>query len=125
MRNIIYFILLFTLAGCESREKKFSLIGKWELIETHEFSYIAKRTIQIKPKEEKFFIFKNNNVVVDENGNIGIYKLNGNRLFISSFNQHYLLKYRKEDTDRMELDFTNSEYASACDEGCTEVYEKE
>lgn len=122
----VLILLLFTAAtnSCKPQSNEFSLIGKWQAVESS--SSDGAKSSKHKITNGEIFMFELNNIVTDKSGNIGKYSFQDEKLHIELANQHryYLLYYEKDNPKRIFLNPVTSDYQIICDEGCAFVYEK-
>jgi len=125
MKKVLIFLLLVIITiSCKSQSNEFSLIGKWQAVESS--SSDGAKTFTHKVKNGEIFIFDLNNIVKDKLGNIGKYSFQDEKLHIELANQHryYKLYYEKDNPEQIFLNPVTSDYQIICDEGCAFVYEK-
>jgi hypothetical protein len=110
--------------SCKSQSNEFSLIGKWQAVESSASNGAKPFTYKITNGE--IFMFDLNNIVQDKLGNIGKYSFQNENLHIELANQHryYKLYYEKDNPKRIFLNPVTSDYQIICDEGCAFVFEK-
>jgi hypothetical protein len=125
MKKILTLTFLIILTNsCKSQSNEFSLIGKWQAVESS--SSNGAKVFTHKITNGEIFIFDLNNVVKDKLGNIGKYSIQDERLHIELANQdrYYKLYYEKDNPEQIYLNPVTADYQIICDEGCAFVYEK-
>lgn len=125
MKKILALLLLIIISNsCKSQSSEFSLIGKWQAVESS--SSDGAKVFTHKITNGEIFIFELNNIVKDKLGNSGTYSFQDEKLHIELANQdrYYKLYYEKHNSERIFLNPVTSDYQIICDEGCAFIYEK-
>lgn len=125
MKKVLNLLLLTVIINsCKSQSNEFTLIGKWQAVESSSSDGAKPFTHKITNGE--IFMFDQNNIVKDKLGNIGKYSFQDEKLHIELANQHryYKLYYEKENPNQIFLNPVTSDYQIICDEGCAFAYEK-
>ena len=133
-RNILIVSLLTLIitTGCKFEKKKFTLIGKWQLVETLNNDG-GGHLYHEKISDGRTFDFKKNGKIITESGLIGRYqieKLDSYSSFLHiSFpkgnEEYFSFTVEKNDPEKLMLNPNNSKHQNLCDEQCTEIYVKE
>jgi len=133
-RNILILSLLTLIitSACKTEKKKFTLIGKWQLVEKLNNDG-GGHLYHEKISDGRTFDFKENGKIINESGQIGRYqieKLDSYSLFLHiSFpngnEEYFSFSVEKNDPEKLMLIPNNSEHGNLCDEECTEVYVKD
>jgi hypothetical protein len=133
-RNLLIVSLLTIIitTGCKSEKKKFTLIGKWQLVETLNNDG-GGHIYHEKISNGRTFDFKENGKIINESGQIGRYqieKLDSYSSFLHiSFpkgnEEYFSFTVEKNDPEKLILNPNNSKHQNLCDEQCTEIYVKE
>ena len=128
MKKIFYIIIVgqFLITSCNSKKEEFTLIGKWQLIETTSGNGGGKN-YHSNVSNGRIFEFKNNGEVLDKSGIIGNYKIDSTKSYLQvSFpnTDTEYFEYYSERNNKMTLIPVNSEHQLMCDCGCSETYRK-
>lgn len=128
MRILFYLFIYgqFLITSCNSKKVEFTLIGKWQLIETNSGNGGGKN-YHSNVSNGRIFEFKNNGEVLDKSGIIGNYKIDSTKSYLQvSFpnTDTEYFEYYSERNNKMTLIPVNSEHQLMCDCGCSEIYKK-
>lgn len=123
-KAITYLFPLLVFNSFKSQTKEFTILGKWQAVESSASN--GAKVITHKISNGEIFIFEMKNIVKDKIGNIGTYSFQDNKLHIDLAKQHryYALYYKKINPERIFLNPVTSDYQIICDEGCAFVYQK-
>lgn len=125
MEKILTLLISILITNsCKAQSNEFSLIGKWQAVESS--SSEGANVFTHKITNGEIFIFDLNNIVKDKSGNSGKYSFQDERLHIELVNKdrYYKLYYEKDKPEQIYLNPVTADYQIICDEGCAFVYEK-
>ncbi len=125
MKILFLFALIISIHSYSQSNSNKTLIGKWKLVAESSSNGSAKIfTNEIKNGE--ILIFQSKNRLKNENGNMGTYEIEGDKLKISidKKERFYLLFFDENNLNKIYLNPATPKYEIICDEGCSFTYIK-